>query len=397
MGKSGRLKLLLLNGSHSEIPLIRAAKKLGFYVITTGNDQSLIGHAYADEYQAADFSDRQAILNLARKLEIDAICSCANDFGILTAAYVAEELGLGGHDSYETSLILHHKDLFKEFALSHNISTAYAAGYQNIEEALNAKICFPVIIKPTDLTGGKGISIVRKAQDYEIAIKKAFAFSRVKKIVVEEFIAGTQHSFSTFIANKKVKFCFSDNEYSYINPFLVSTSVGSADNIDIVKQELINAVEKIASLLSLVDGIFHIQYLFNGNHAQIIEITRRCSGDLYPYPVYYALKIDWAELIVRSEVAMECSLFPKVAQQEDFFGRHCIMASQNGVIKNIFIADEIKQHICDQMIWGEVGDKIDDFMVQKFGILLLQFESEYQRDEIISQINKLVYVEIQKD
>jgi hypothetical protein len=60
-------RLLVLNGSHSDVPLIEAGKRLGFHVITTGNDPGLVGHRLADEYHPADFSDKEAILGLARR------------------------------------------------------------------------------------------------------------------------------------------------------------------------------------------------------------------------------------------------------------------------------------------------------------------------------------------
>ena len=85
-------KLLILNGSHSDIPLIKSAKSLGYYVITTGNNPKLIGHSYSDERCFADFSDPDAILVIARKLNIDAVCSCSNDFGIITASYISEKI-----------------------------------------------------------------------------------------------------------------------------------------------------------------------------------------------------------------------------------------------------------------------------------------------------------------
>ncbi len=81
---------------------------------TTGNNPNLIGHQYANEYIEADYSDQIAILGLSRKLSIDAICSSANDFGAITASYVAEKLSLPGHDNYKTALIIHQKDKFKQ-------------------------------------------------------------------------------------------------------------------------------------------------------------------------------------------------------------------------------------------------------------------------------------------
>ena len=108
-------KVLILNGSLSEIPLIEKAKQLGYYVVTSGNDPTLIGHSYSDEYIAADYSDKEAILDLVRSNDIDRIVSCANDFGVITSCYVAEKMDWPGHDTYENALTLHQKDRLKEF------------------------------------------------------------------------------------------------------------------------------------------------------------------------------------------------------------------------------------------------------------------------------------------
>ena len=86
-------RLLMLNGSFCEMPIIQEAKALGYYVVTTGNAPELVGHKVADEYISCDYSDKEAVLDLVRKHHIDRIVSCANDFGVLTAAYVAEQMG----------------------------------------------------------------------------------------------------------------------------------------------------------------------------------------------------------------------------------------------------------------------------------------------------------------
>ncbi len=103
-------KLLIAGGGHSDIPLIKAGKELGFHVITTGNNKDALGHKYSDEYHYGDFSNKEEILELAKKLKIDAICACSNDFSAITASYVAEKMGLSGHDSYETTLLLHRAE-----------------------------------------------------------------------------------------------------------------------------------------------------------------------------------------------------------------------------------------------------------------------------------------------
>ena len=103
--------MLIAGGGYADIPLILSAKKLGYYVITTGNRPEELGHFYSDEYHHTDYSDLKAMLTLSKQLKINAICACCNDFSALSSAYVAENLGLPGHDSYETTKIIHHKDL----------------------------------------------------------------------------------------------------------------------------------------------------------------------------------------------------------------------------------------------------------------------------------------------
>ncbi len=392
---SKKNKLLILNGSHSDSILIQKAKELGYYVITTGNDANMLGHKYADEYHKADFSNKDEVLELAKKLEINYVCACANDFGAITASYVAEKMSLPGHDPYETTLDLHHKDRFKKIAIPNNIPTPYSESYDDEELAISniGKYQLPLIIKPIDLTGGKGVSVARSVDECKTAIKKAFSMSKAKHIVIEEFIEGTQHSFTTFLLNKKVVFSFSDNEYSFKNQFLVSTSAAPATDIELVKQSLIDASEKLAKIMDLGNGVFHHQYLLRDGKPYIIEITRRCSGDLYPVPVQHATGVDWATWIVKAQTGMDCSDFPLNVEQKGFCGRHCIMPPHNGKVKDVIISDEIKNNIFDELMWWEDGYKIDDYMAQKVGIVFFEFSSQEEMLDKVARINDLIKIE----
>ena len=152
-------KMLMLGGSHAEIPMIQAARKLGYYVITTGNQADGLGHPFGDAYINCDFSNKEAITELAREQKVDAICSGCNDFAYLSAAYACEKLELPGHDDYETALRIHHKDKYRALADELGIVTPKAykcSGSAKLSEACE-RLSFPVIVKPVDLTGGKGM------------------------------------------------------------------------------------------------------------------------------------------------------------------------------------------------------------------------------------------------
>ena len=370
-------KILILNGSHSDIQLIKSAKELGYYVITSGNRPDLLGHQYSDKYVFGDFSDPQLMYEIASSERIDAICSCANDFGAISSAYVAEKLGLPGHDSYDVTLTLHHKDKFKIFSKEHNVPTPIAENYSDYNQAreLIDQYKYPIMVKPTDMTGGKGVTKVESKKQFEAALKLAFASSHSHQIVIEPYIDGTHHSFSTFLINKKVAAFYSDNEYSYASPFLVTTSAGPATNIDLVRDTLITVSENIADVLNLRDGIFHIQYILSDGKPYILEITRRCSGDFYSVPVEYATGIPWAEWIVRTECGMDCSNFPKGSKQTKLGGRHCIVGDHNGAIKGIYISPEISNNIYDDFLWWNTTKRINNHLIDKVGIVFLKYDS----------------------
>jgi hypothetical protein len=241
------------------------------------------------------------------------------------------------------------------------------------------------------LSGGKGVTVVQTKIEFERALQQAFSLSRSKKVVVERFFDGTQHSMTTFLLNKKVVFTYSDNEYSYKNPFLVSTSAGPAASVEKIRQSLIQDIENLADYLNLVDGVFHIQYLQNENEFSIIEITRRCSGDLYPYPVNYAAGITWEDWIVKAETGMDCSDFPP-AEQKGLCGRDCVMADKNGILDDVIVSPEIKENIFDELVWWHKDDIVADYMQQKFGIFMLRYDSEKEMLEKTGRITDLFKV-----
>ena len=128
-------KLLLLGGSRYILPVIKAAHELGLYVITCDYLPHNIAHKYSDEYRNVSIIEKDKILDLAKSLNVSGIMSFACDPGVLTAAYVAEKMGLPG-GPYESVKILQNKDLFRDFLAKNNFNVPNAYGYTSKEKAL---------------------------------------------------------------------------------------------------------------------------------------------------------------------------------------------------------------------------------------------------------------------
>jgi biotin carboxylase len=378
-------KALILNTSHNDLRMILALKELGFFVIATGNSPGLVGQDYVDEYIRADYSDKEAMLALSKKLAIDYICACCNDLGVYTAAYIAEELNLPGYDDYKTTLTLHNKDKFKKFALDNNITTPPSQSFSDKDLAL--QFCktqeFPLIVKPIDMSAGRGVSKIESVEDAAHCIEKAFLSSRKKRIIIESFIDGSQHGFCTFLINKKVAGICSNDEYSFVNPYRVEIDAFPATNFDEVKNTLVEQIEKMANLLNLHDGIFHLQYRMRGQKPYIIEVMRRTLGNLYMLPAQKLTGVNLDYWQARVYCGMDISGFPRDAKQEGFYAYRAVMATKNGIVKEIVIDKSLEKYIFDRcFVWDKVSP-IKDFTAELLLLLFMRFDSRKEMEDVL--------------
>lgn len=380
-------RALILNASHNDERMIRALKELNFYVISTGNAPSLPGHAMCDEYVKADYSNKEAILQIAEEKQIDRICACCNDFGVLTSAYVAEKLNLPGYDSYETAMILHNKDRFKRFARDNDILTPHAIQFIDSNEAKNYvdKVIFPIMVKAVDLSAGNGIKKATNKEEALKAIDNAFEKSRIKHIVIEPYIEGTQHGFCTFLINKKVVAYCSNNEYSIVNPYRVEIDTFPATNEEKVQEILIQQIEKMAKLLDLCDGIFHLQYIADENDKpQILECMRRIPGGLYTIPAESVSGINWDYWEVRAKCTDNLEDFPAFPHHnKGYFSYKCIMASQNGIIKKINVDKELLKHKYGSWKLLDKNDVVENYLSTPIEYIFTSYESQEEMRRIL--------------
>lgn len=408
---SFKKKMLLLGGSHAEIPLIQAAQALGWYVITTGNNRDGLGHPYADKTVFADFSDKDAMFKLAKSEDVQAVCSGCNDFALLSTVYVCEKLGLPGHDSYTTSLEIHHKDKYRALATRLGIPTPraitvpvtgtdFAAGNCANFDAAIANLTFPIIVKPVDLTGGKGIHRASTPEEAREAYKDACCRTRQDHIVAEEFVQGSNHGFSAMLVKGKVAFAFSDNEQYFVNKYLVSGANSPSTSGSETLAKLRNYSERIARELHLVDGILHIQYIEKPDGTPvIIEICRRPPGDLYIKFVKYATSIDYPKFIVMAETGEDISGIADVPTQ-GYWLRHCIMAgpdiANGSIVRDVTFAPEIQGNIVEKFLWYKPGEKIDDKLLYKAGIVFFKFDSLAEMQDKTARMTELAKITIFK-
>jgi len=377
--------ILILGGSHSEIPLIKAAKPLGLSISTTGNRPEQIGHLFSDKYFHGDFSNFDEMLSVAKRSKCDFICAGANDYSYLSACYVAEKLNLSGFDSLETAFAIHHKHLFKPIASNLGLPTT---NFRVIDlsrhlELDNLQLNLPLMIKPVDLTGGKGIVKVNQLTELKPALIAIRDVSKEKFAIVEEYFEGSLHSYSTIIVDGRVVFQYADNEYCYPNPYLVSASTSLASVPIDVLQDLQFQTEKFAKFLKLKNGVLHCQFLYGNGDYKILEFTRRCSGDLYSSVVQAVTGLNHPQQFIRQSMGIEFNL-NRDQVISHFVSRHCIFSDNSGTYHGLEIAKELENNLVFQIESFANGYHIKQPHKEKMGVVILKFASHSEMLEKVS-------------
>lgn len=385
-------KLLVLNGGYTELPLIVEAKRLGWHVITSGNNRAGLGHAYADENIFGDYSDCEFVYRLAREQKVSAIVSGGNDFAYISTAYACERLNLPGHDSFETAKLVHSKINFRRVMRELGLPTPKFSLVETIEEARSSSrtIGFPLVVKPTDLTSGFGVSVCRSEDGLESAFDRAKRASRQSKILLEEFIVGTYHAANVFLRDCRVVQSFFDDEQYYLNPYMVSGASSPSSLRHYTMAQTLVFIERLAERLKLADGMFHVQFIERAGTPFLIDPCRRAPGDLYPRLIEHSTGFNCARAIVRAELG-EPFEFPE-PRTPKFIARECIMPDRNGVVEEILIDRSMEDRIIDRMIWAKRGDRIEDHLKYKAGILFLSFDGFDEMQRALSKFHELVRV-----
>lgn len=286
--------IVLCDANFSCIPLALNLLERGHRFAVCGNLPRDPCHRYAQASLCIDYSDQLALLREVESAGAQFLVAGCNDRSYLSCAYVAEQLGLPGYDPYETVLVLHEKDRFRAFATAQGYPIPQF--FEHPDEP--SSIEFPVLVKPVDAFSGRGISKVVNATGLEPALRAARAASRSANAVVEAFVEGALHSHSAFIRGGRIVLDFFVDEFCTVYEYQVNSSCLSTTLSEGVQRSVRDCITQIVAELGLCDGLLHTQFLATGERFWLIELTRRCPGDLYSQLIRYSTGVDYAAFYV---------------------------------------------------------------------------------------------------
>ncbi len=394
-------KLMLLGGMRYLVPVIEAAHKLGVYVITCDYLPNNIAHKYSDEYCNVSILEKDKVLEKAKELKIDGILSFACDPGVVTAAYVAEKMGLPSSGPYESVEILQNKGKFRKFLTENNFNVPVAKQYTDIETALNDTEMFnwPVIVKPTDSAGSKGVTKVEEKDKLKDAINYALKFSHSNEFIIEDFLekVGDSSDCDSFSIDGKLKFVsFSAQKFdeNCENPYTPAAFTWPASISKIHQEELTNEIQRLLTLLNMKSSIYNIETreCTNGK-AYIMECSPRGGGNRLAEMVRYMTGVDMITNIVKVALGMETDNI-KQKEIKDNWAEIILHSEKEGIFEKLWISEEISSNIVENDLWIETGTHVGGFSGanEAIGTMVLKFDSEIQMNNVLNNQNNYIKV-----
>ncbi len=389
-------KILLLGGSHFQVPSVKCAKKLGYYTITCDYLPDNPGHKFADEYYNISTTDKDAVLKLAQDLQIDGIVCYASDPSAPTAAYVAEKMGLPGHP-YKSVEILANKDLFRKFLTENGFCVPRANGFSDLDTAMADwdKFKKPVMVKPVDSSGSKGVSKIEDISELSGAVEYALSFSRCRRFIIEEFVEkfGYQIAGDGFSVDGKLVFrCFANDHFnasSVGNPFVPVGASWPYNMPAHIHDKLHSEIQRALSLLHMRSGAYNFDARIDKDeNVYLMEIGPRNGGNLLPQVIEYATGVDMVEYTIKAAVGEDCSDLHMVEPQ-GYWACYMIHSKTAGVLKAVEFVDGFKENnLVEFEMMVQIGDQVDAFNGSNgtLGTTILKFGS---MDEMLYKMDHM--------
>lgn len=406
---TGKRTLMLLGGSRHQVMAIEAAKRLGYRTVLCDYLPDNPGQFVADTFYLESTTDREKMFEIARKERIDGIISFGSDAANPNAAWIAERLGLPTNP-YESVLTLSEKYLVRPYLRDHGFAcpgqisfSAKDSAARVIEKAEEQRLGYPLVLKPTDSSGSKGVSVI-EAPDEDLiaaAMREATEYSRNDTLVAEEFITyGYPHLIGgdIFVAHGRVSFwglmdCLRDESLGGLVP------VGKAYPCALDEARMARVKEEVQRLVTSLDlrfGEMNVEVIVGTDGTPyILELGARAGGNMIPLQLADISGVDIVEASVRFAMGDD-SMDTSFEGNDSCVATYVLHSSRTGVYRGVEYAPELKSHLYREMVYVDPGAHVDRLTngSQAIGLLFLRFDSAEQMRDTLDHIDELVHLSV---
>lgn len=394
----------MLGGSIYQTYAIKEAVRQGHYVITCDYLPDNPGHKFAHEYHNVSTTDKEAVLELARELKVDGVVAYASDPAAPTAAYVCEKLGLPT-SPYKSVEILSKKHLFRKYLAEHGFNVPKARSYVKYEDALAEIDDFqlPVMVKPVDSSGSKGINKLTDKSQLKAFVEDALSYSRDKIFLIEEFIVkkGPQISGDAFSVDGKLVFHCLGNEFYSTKVDKDFAPLGECWPT-VMPKEVIDTLEadlqRLITSLGMMSNAYNVEAIYGEDgKVYILELGARSGGSLIPQVTALATGVDMVPYVIKAALGEDCSDL-KMAPVKGFWSNYMAHANKTGKYAGIEYEESFKKnHLVDYVTDTKMGDPVHKYRDAQdcVGELILKYDNREQMIKVIENMDKYVLIKVE--
>lgn len=396
-------KILLLGGSAQQVVAIEKAKQLGYYTVLCDYLDDNPGQYIADKFYLVSTTDKESVLEVAIKEKINGILAYASDPAAPTAAYVSERMGLPGNP-YKSVDILCNKDKFRKFLENNGFCTPKAKGYIDVDVALkdikNNYFDYPIIVKPVDSSGSKGVSRIDDFPQAKSKLYDAMSNSKGHRIIIEEFVEkyGYQIAGDGLSIDGNLVFrCFANDHFDERckNPFVPVAASFPYNMPECVHVKIHETIQRLLTLLGMKTSTYNFDIRIDKNfNVYLMEVAPRDGGNYIPQVIRYATGMDLVECTIKAAMGEEIYVNTEI-KFNGCWAYYAVHSFKEGFLKCIKIDSSVKEkHIVESHLTVKEGDKVYPFIGANstLGILLMKFDSI---EQMLDMIEHDVWIQIE--
>ena len=353
-----KAKLVVIGASYLQLPLILKAREMGIETHAFAWEAGAVAKDHCDFFYPISIIEKESILEEARSIQPDGVATIGSDLAAVTVNYIANELGLIGN-SLETTALTTNKYLMRKKLSDSGLPCPkfFLAKQGTSLEEINLK--FPVIVKPTDRSGSRGVTKVSKISELRSAVKRALSESLNNKAIIEEFIEGQEISVETITWEGEHHFLAITDKVTTGPPYFVETQQHQPSLISTqLRDKVMNTVYQALTCLGVTYGASHSELLITpDDNAFIVEIGARMGGDcIGSHLVRLSTGYDFVKGVI--EVSLGNFQLPEKPNQ-DYSGIY-YLTGQPGTIKQIVDRTSSFPQIVERNIFVKEGDMIQE-------------------------------------
>ncbi|MCX6646865.1 MAG: ATP-grasp domain-containing protein [bacterium] len=280
--------VLVIAASYWQIPLIETVRRLGFKALAIDRNPDAPGAKIADKFAPVDITDGESTINLAKMMKVSGVVSDQTDLSVPTLAKVTSALGLPG-PSPEVAFNTTNKARMRELAKKAGLKNPRFRVFSSVDNAKNAidedhedapgGVGLPCVVKPTDSQASRGVQKIEYRKDLVPAVEEAFQFSREGRILVEEYIKGTEVTVEGCRYAGVTHLLGVSAKRHTPPPHIIAMNLDFPAPFPVETHEKIHETyNKLVDALGIVAGSVHGELIVSSDGIYLVEMANRGGG-----------------------------------------------------------------------------------------------------------------------